>query len=92
MSETEKGAPPFEIAPGNDTGNFTVEHSRETNRGLYLPLAWAQLAREVKPQKFKGELRAAAINAKRMSGGIAAELVGLIALALVAGLLLMEVA
>ena len=73
----------------------TVEQSRETERGLYLPLAWAQLGRESKPQKFKGkakrQARAAAINAKRMGGTIAAELAGLIALALVAGALLLGV-
>ena len=52
----------------------TVEQSRETERGLYLPLAWAQLGREAKPQKFKGkgkrQARAAAIRAKRHQGGI----------------------
>ncbi len=96
MTEKEKGTTPFEIAPRNDTGNSTVEHSRETERerGVYLALAWAQLARESKPQKFKGkgkrQARAAAINAKRYQGGaIAAELAGLIALALVAGVMLM---
>jgi hypothetical protein len=51
-----------------------VEQSRETERGLYLPLAWAQLGREAKPQKFKGkgkrQARAAAIRAKRHQGGI----------------------
>ncbi len=78
--------------------NSTVEQapaeadvSRE--RGLFLPLLWAELGRESKPQKFKGkakrQARAAAINAKRMGGTIAAELAGLIALALVAGALLL---
>lgn len=92
--EKEKGTTPFEIAPRNDTGNSTVEHSRETERkrGIYLPLAWAQLAREVKPATFKGQhkrqARAAAINAKRHQGAIDLQLVGLIALATVAGLLL----
>ena len=76
----------------------TRETSRETERerGLYLPLAWAQLAREVKAKPFKGKAkrksRADAINAKRMTGRIAAELAGLILLALVAGLLLVGVA
>ena len=72
--EKEKGTTPFEIAPRNDNGNSTVEHSRETERGLYLPLAWAQLGREVKPQKFRGkgkrQARAAAIQAKRNQCGI----------------------
>ena len=92
--EKEKGTTPFEIAPGNDTGNSTVEPSRETERerGIFLPLAWAQLGREVKAKPFRGKhkrkSRAAAINAKRMSGGIAAELAALLALALVASLLL----
>jgi hypothetical protein len=54
----------------------TVEQSRETERerGVYLPLAWAQLGRESKPQKFKGkakrQARADAIRAKRHQGGI----------------------
>ena len=46
--------------------------SRE--RGLFLPLLWAELGREVKPQKFRGKSkrksRAAAIQAKRNQGGI----------------------
>lgn len=71
---------------------FEADVSRE--RGLYLPLAWAQLGREMKPQKFRGKhkrkSRAAAIRAKRgMGGGITAELAGLIALALVAGVMLL---
>ena len=64
-----------------DRANQTDQHStRETSRetererGEYLPLAWAQLGREVKPQKFKGkakrQARAAAISAKRHQGGI----------------------
>ena len=76
MSENKKGATPFEIAPGNDTGNSTVEHSRETERerGVYLPMAWAQLRREAKAKPFRGkakrQARAAAIRAKRHQGGI----------------------
>ncbi|MBV2264273.1 MAG: hypothetical protein KUL79_12020 [Thauera sp.] len=65
-----------------DRANQTDQHStRETSRetererGEYLPLAWAQLGREVKPQKFKGkgkrQARAAAIRAKRNQGGAA---------------------
>lgn len=65
--------------------------SRE--RGLFLPLLWAELGKSAKPQKFKGKAkrksRADAINAKRYQGTIAAELAGLILLALVAGVLLM---
>ena len=55
----------------------TVEQSRETERerGVYLPLAWAQLGREAKPQKFKGKgkrkSRADAIQAKRNQCGAA---------------------
>lgn len=65
--------------------------SRE--RGLFLPLMWAELGREAKAKPFKGKgkrkSRAAAIQAKRYQGGtIAAELAGLILLALVAGALL----
>ena len=76
----------------------TVEHSRETERerGLFLPLLWAELAREVKPAKFRGKTkrksRADAINAKRYQGGVDSALVGLLALATVAGVLLMGVA
>ena len=59
---------------GIDTRNSTRETSRETERGLYLPLAWAELGREVKAKPFKGkakrQARAAAINAKRHQGGI----------------------
>ena len=57
--------------------HFTCETSRETKRerGVYLPLAWAQLARESKPQKFKDkakrQARAAAIRVKRHQGGAA---------------------
>ena len=92
MSENKKGATPCESAPQTDTSDSTRETSRETERGLYLPLAWAQLGRESKPQKFKGkakrQARAAAINAKRMGGTIAAELAALLVLAVVAGVLL----
>ena len=65
-----------------DRANQTDQHStRETSRetererGEYLPLAWAELGREVKPAKFKGKAkrksRADAINAKRYQGGAA---------------------
>ena len=74
MTNNKKGATPCESAPQNDTSDSTRETSRETERGLYLPLAWAQLGREAKPQKFKGkgkrQARAAAIRAKRNQGGI----------------------
>ena len=74
MSDNKRGATPCESAPQNDTSDSTRETSRETGRGLYLPLAWAQLGREAKPQKFKGkgkrQARAAAIRAKRHQGGI----------------------
>ncbi len=76
MTDNKKGTTPFEIAPGNDASNSTVEHSRETERerGEYLPLAWAELGREVKAKPFKGKAkrksRAAAIQAKRNQGGI----------------------
>ena len=62
---------------GIDTRNSTCETSRETERerGLFLPLLWAELGREVKPQKFRGKSkrksRAAAIRAKRNQGGAA---------------------
>ena len=55
----------------------TVEQSRETERerGVYLPLAWAQLGREAKAKPFRGKgkrkSRAAAISAKRHQGGAA---------------------
>ena len=95
--EKEKGTTPFEIAPRNDTGNSTVEPSRETERerGIFFPLAWAQLARELKLAKFKGrhklQAHADAIRAKHNQGAIDLQLVGLIALATVAGLLLVGV-
>ena len=80
----------------NQTGpHFTCETSRETDRerGLFLPLLWAELAREVKPAKFRGKTkrksRADAINAKRNQGAIDSALVGLLALATVAGVLLL---
>lgn len=75
-------------------GDPIVERSRETKRerGLYLPLLWAALARAAKPAKFRGkskrQLRAAAICAKRSDqGAIDLQPIGLIALAVVAGLL-----
>ena len=82
--EKEKGTTPFEIAPGNDASNSTVERSRETERerGLFLPLLWAELAREVKPAKFRGKT-------KRYQGAVDSALVGLLALALVSGVLLL---
>ena len=74
MTDNKKGTTPFEIAPGNDASNSTVEQSRETERGLYLPLAWAQLGREAKAKPFRGKgkrkSRADAIQAKRNQGGI----------------------
>mgnify|MGYP003442337827 FL=1 len=85
---------------GADKANYAdgvsiVERSRETKRerGLYLPLRWAELASAVKPAKSRvkspRELRAAAIRAKRGNqGAIDLQLLGLIALAVVAGLLL----
>ena len=75
MTDNKKGATPCESAPQTDTSDSTRETSRETERGVYLPLAWAQLGRESKPQKFKGKgkrkSRAAAISAKRHQGGAA---------------------
>lgn len=62
-----------------DRANQTDQHStretsRETERGVYLPLAWAQLGREVKAKPFRGkakrQARAAAIRVKRHQGGI----------------------
>jgi len=77
-----------------DAADSTRETSRETDRerGLYLPLLWAQLAREAKVKvplrgKHKRASRQAAINAKRHLGVITAELAALIVLALVAGVL-----
>ncbi len=55
----------------------TVEQSRETERerGVYLPLAWAQLGREAKAKPFRGKgkrkSRADAIQAKRNQCGAA---------------------
>ena len=98
MTDNKKGATPFESAPHTDTADFTRETSRETERerGLFLPLLWAELARDVKPAKFRGKTkrksRADAINAKRYQGGVDSALVGLLALATVAGVLLMGVA
>jgi hypothetical protein len=74
MSENKKGATPCESAPQTDTSDSTRETSRETERGVYLPLAWAQLRREAKAKPFRGkakrQARAAAIRAKRHQGGI----------------------
>lgn len=99
MTDKKKGATPCESAPQTDTADSTRETSRETGRerGLFLPLLWAELGREVKAKPFRGkgkrQARADAIRAKRHQGGtIAAELAGLLALALVAGVLLMGVA
>lgn len=70
--------------------HFTRETERE--RGLFLPLLWAELAREVKPAKFRGKSkrksRADAINAKHNQGAVDSGLAGLLALATVAGVLL----
>lgn len=94
MTIKKRGTTLCESAPQNDTVDSTRETSRETEceRGLYLPLAWAELGRSVKPQPFRGKhkrkARADAINAKRCRGGITAELGGLILLALVVGMLL----
>ena len=95
MTQKEKGHTPNESAPHTDDHNSTRETSRETDRerGLFLPLLWAELAREVKPAKFRGKTkrksRADAINAKRNQGAIDSALVGLLALATVAGVLLL---
>ena len=74
MTDNKKGATPCESAPQTDTSDSTRETSRETERGLYLPLAWAQLGREAKAKPFRGKgkrkSRAAAISAKRHQGGI----------------------
>ena len=76
MTDNKKGATPCESAPRNDTSDSTRETSRETERGrgLFLPLLWAELGREVKPKPFRGKgkrkSRADAIQAKRNQGGI----------------------
>lgn len=95
MTDKKKGATPCESAPHTDTADSTRGTSRETERerGLFLPLLWAELGREAKAKPFKGKgkrkSRTDAINAKRnQGGGITAELAGLIVLALVAGVLL----
>ena len=79
--DTKENAPAENQGAGNkqnETGlNHNVEHSRETERerGLFLPLAWAQLGREAKAKPFRGKgkrkSRAAAISAKRHQGGAA---------------------
>lgn len=70
----------------------TVEHPRETERGLYLPLAWAQLGNAVKPAKFRGKnkrkTRADAIRAKRSMGHMDLQLAGWLVLAVVSALML----
>jgi len=98
MTDNKKGTDPFETAPSNDTANSTHETSRETERerGLFLPLLWAGLARDVKPAPFRGKAkrksRQAAIQQKRGHlGTVDASLAGLIALALVAGVLMVGV-
>jgi hypothetical protein len=80
--------------PNQAVGDSIAERSCETTRerGLYLPLLWAELARAVKPAKSRGkskrQLRAAAVRVKRGDqGAIDLQLIGLIALAVVAGLL-----
>lgn len=80
MTDKKEGARPCESALQTDTPNNTAE------RPLYLPLAWAELASEAKANH---KSRATEINAKRYQGAIAAELAGLIALALVSGVLLL---
>lgn len=95
--EKDKGRIPGQDATHeqNETLNSTVKQSRETERerGLFLPLAWAELAKGVKPASSRGKAkrksRVAAISAKRVhQSSVDASLAGLIVLALVAGLLL----
>lgn len=92
MTDKKKGATPCESAPQTDTADSTVEHSRETERGLYLPLAWAQLGSAVKPAKFRGKTkrktRADAIRAKRSMGYVDRQLAGWLVLAAVSALML----
>lgn len=93
MTDKKKGTIPFESAPHTDTVDSTVERER----GLFLPLLWAELGREVKAKPFKGKTkrkaRSDAIRAKRgEQGAINLELAALMLLALVAGVLLMGVA
>ena len=75
MTDNKKGATPCESAPQTDTSDSTRETSRETERGVYLPLAWAQLGREAKAKPFRGKgkrkSRADAIQAKRNQCGAA---------------------
>lgn len=92
--EKEKGTTPFEIAPGNDTGNSTVEHPRETDRGLYLPLAWVQLSKmaSVTDRHIEATSRHKTRSCHREAGGpIDPALAALLALAAVAGILLVGV-
>ena len=94
MTDNKKGATPYENAPQDNQADIDLTAERE--RGLYLPLAWAELGRSAKPAKFRGKTkrktkrktRADAIRAKRNQGNVDAGLAGLIALAAVAGLLL----
>lgn len=79
----------------NDRLNSTVEHPRETLRelGLFLPLAWAEPAKSVKPAPLHGndKSRVAAIQRKRNQGAVDAGLANLIAMALAVGMLMVEV-
>lgn len=56
------------------TPSTSTSTDSTVERELYLPLAWAEIGRDVKPQRFKGKTkrkaRADAINAKRYQGGI----------------------
>lgn len=79
----EKGTAPVETAPReNHTPN-------STERPLYWPLTW----RDGKPAKFRGKgkrnaRRAAADRKRGMRGAVDTNLAGWLALALVAGVLL----
>lgn len=91
MTDKKKGTAPYETAPNTDTAD-RIAFVAERERGEYLPLAWAQLGREVKPAPFRGKSkrksRAATISAKRNQGAVTAELLRLIGPALAAGVLL----
>lgn len=93
--DKKKGATPCESAPQTDIRD-SIAHDDRRERGLFLPLAWAELGKAVKPQPFRGKAkrksRAAAINAKGNQGAVDINLAGLIVLALVAGALLVGVA
>lgn len=85
--QNKKGTDPFETAPGNDSSNSTAPVV-ERERGLFLPLAWAQL--EGKPSRESRKLKR---TWKRKAGGaISAELLGLLVLGAVVAILLMGVA